>query len=103
MPRETFAYLLFALFVIYFVWALSLFVLSITCFARALGHGDATKLPKHLSFNPLNVLINASSLDKDGIKLRNKGCRYLIYFFAMTFCGIVIQSIGQFFVNPWAQ
>jgi hypothetical protein len=94
-----FAYGLLALFIAYMAFAAALFVLSIGCFIRALGHGDAAKLPKHLSLNPFNVLINARSLDKEGIRLRNLGVRYLIYFFLVAFIGVAFQGIVQLFVG----
>jgi hypothetical protein len=89
----------FALFFAYLAVAIGLLILSIVYFTRALGHGDPTKLPKYLAYNPLNVMLDPGSLGKEGIRLRNKGVRCCAYFVLMVFVGVAIQGVLQFFAG----
>jgi hypothetical protein len=99
ITTEILAFVFFTMLFAYFSILIALFVIGIGCIVMALGHSEKDRLPTHLKFNPLNVLINEASLDHRGRRYRKLGIRFISWFLFLGATGVLALNIGQFLVN----
>jgi hypothetical protein len=89
-------YVFMSVFLIYMAAVLTSMVAAMIFLAGAAGTGDRDLIPRHLRFNPLNVILYPSSLTEDGVKLRNKGLKCLRLFVTLVVVGLVVGKAFEF-------